>query len=97
MTEQNILIGSLEALKNHSRVFHFLFEEKSLALFHSEGHLFPHMGSVTWTKRERYKEKSKKRRLKSRSERAQGRDYGDLKPPLPPHLFPAVFQRQTGT
>ena len=32
------------------------------------------------------------RRLKSSSEKALGRDYGDLKPLLPPRLLPMVFR-----
>lgn len=69
-----------------------LFEEKACCYFTVKGTYFPHMGSLTWTNRKRYKEKEQERRLKSRSEKALGRDYGDLKPLLPPHLLPVVFR-----
>lgn len=57
-----------------------------------KGTYFPHMGSLTWTNRKRYTEREQERRLKSRSKKAVGRDYGDLKPLLPPHLLPVVFR-----
>lgn len=43
-------------------------------------------------KKEKIQGKAQERRLKSWSEKALGRDYGDLKAPLPPHLFPVVFR-----
>lgn len=95
MAQWNILIGSLEALKGHSSgplLFFSLFEEKARHYFTVKGTYFPHMGSLTWTNRKRYKEREQERRLKSRSEKALRGDYADLKPLLPPHLLPMVFR-----
>jgi len=51
------------------------------------------MSSLTWANRSRYKGRERRRQLKSWSEMALGRDYGDLNLSCP-HVAP---QRRTGT
>lgn len=89
MAQWNILIGSPQGPQQCP---FSLFEEKPFRYFTVKGTYFPHMGSLTWTNRKRYKEREQERRLKSRSEKAMERDYGDLKPLLPPRVLPVVFR-----
>lgn len=55
--------------KSHRSDLFSLFEEKSWCYRAVKGAYFPHMSSLTWTNRERYKERERARRLKSRGEK----------------------------
>lgn len=96
MAQWNIVIGSLKALKNLSCVLLpllFLYlKQKARRYFTMRATYFSHTGSLTRTNRKRYNDGEQERRLKSSSEKALGRDYGDLKPLLPPRLLPMVFR-----
>lgn len=72
--------------------FFFIWSEKPGVISQWGPPFFPHTGSLTRTNRKRYNDGEQERRLKSSSEKALGRDYGDLKPLLPPRLLPMVFR-----